>query len=182
MNDKVLIDPTTAADERKSVDAIFSAIEESLGFIPEGLKLYGISPPLLKSFVTAIGYFRSQTRLSQELLAMIRYLSASRHDCRFCIDFNEAILLQLGKELDDIRASRENPDTAPLSDKEKALLKYALDALEEPDAIDEARTEALREQGWSDRDIFEATYVAANNRAFTTMLKTFKLHRQGQLE
>ncbi len=181
MHDNALIDPQPPASDARQVEAVFAMIEESLGFVPDGLRLYGVSPPLLKSFVTAIGHFRGQDRLSQELLATIRYLSASRNHCEFCIDFNEAILLQLGKDQSAIRASRDNPDAAPLPESEKALLKLALDALEDADAIDAARLDGLRQQGWRDRDIFEAVYVAANNRAFTTVLKTFGIHKQGQL-
>ncbi len=181
MKDNVLIDITPPAAERKQVEATFAMIEESLGFVPDGLRLYGISPALLKSFVTAIGYFRAQDKLSQELLATIRYLTASKNSCAFCIDFNEAILLQLGKDRDELQAMREDVEKAPLPDNEKALLKFALGAVDDPDATDAEKIAKLKALGWTDRDIFDAVYVAANNRAFTTMLKTFGIERQGQL-
>ncbi len=181
MNDTVLINPASPTEDEKRVNAIFSAIEKSLGFVPDGIKLYAVSPPLLESFVGAIGYFRGQERLSQELLALIRYVTSSRNHCNFCIDFNEGILLQLGKTLDVIRAAADDLDKAPLPENEKALLQFALDALEQPEAIDSSRIDALKARGWEDRDLFDAVFVAANNRGFTTLLKTFNVDHQGAL-
>ena len=181
MNNTVLIDPTPPEGDQQRVDAIFTGIEKALGFVPDGLKLYGVSPPLLESFVGAIGYFKGQERLGQELLAMIRYVTSSRNECSFCIGFNEAILLQLGKELDDIHATRDDLDKAPLAQNEKALLQLALDSLESPETIDRSRIEQAKSMGWDERDIFDAVYVAANNRAFTTLLKTFNVDHQGSL-
>lgn len=181
MKDNVLINITPPVADQKQVESIFAKIEESLGFVPDGLRLYGVSPALLKSFVTAIGYFRSQERLSQELLATIRYLTANRNHCAFCIDFNEAILLQLGKNRDQLRAAREDVDKAPLPNNEKALLKFALAALDNPSSTGPDDIANVKTHGWSDRDLFDAVFVAANNRAFTTVLKTFGIERQGQL-
>ncbi len=181
MNDNVLIDITPPDTDRNQVETVFSMIEESLGFVPDGLRLYGVSPALLKSFVTAIGYFRAQDRLSQELLATIRYLTASKNDCSFCIDFNEGILLQLGKDRAELQAAREDIQKAPLPDNERALLEFALAALDNPDSASAEDIAKMKALGWTDQDIFEAVYVAANNRAFTTMLKTFGIERQGQL-
>lgn len=181
MSDSVLINPTTPSDDEKRVGAIFAAVEKSLGFVPDGLKLYAISPPLLESFVGAIGYFRAHERLSQELLAFIRYVTSSRNRCNFCIDFNEGILLQLGKTVEAIHATGDDPGNAPLEVAEKALLQFALDSQEQPEKIDRSRIDALRSLGWEERDMFDAVYVAANNRAFTSLLKTFNVDHQGAL-
>jgi uncharacterized peroxidase-related enzyme len=179
MTQAPLIYPVTPAGESETVNAIFNMVEEHIGFVPDGLKLYSLSPPLLQNFAGNIGYFREGTALPAILTTMIRYLVSSAANCSFCVDMNESFLDQMGVDLDAVRAARDNPDLAPLNDMEKSLLKLALKSVENPESISEDEIKAVRAQGWSDRDIFDATVQAANNRAFNYILSTFKIHHQG---
>jgi alkylhydroperoxidase family enzyme len=179
MSNHPLITPTHSGDDKKRVDAIFAQAEKHLGFVPEGLRLYSISPTLLESFFGVVGYFMAHETFRPELTAMIRYLSSSKAGCKFCIDFNEAMLVNLGADLDNVRAAREDLDKAPLEEKEIALVKLALDASDDPESIAKQDIEALKAYGWSEKEIFEATFIAANNRSFTTMLRTFNIEQQG---
>ena len=87
------VNPVIPESDQELVSNIFGGVEEHLGFVPAGLRLYGISPPLLQSFVGTVGYFMGYERLSQKLLAFVRYLVSSDANCHFCIDFNGAILM-----------------------------------------------------------------------------------------
>lgn len=179
MNSTVLINPEVPADGKETVDAIFKGVEEHMGFVPDGLKLYGISPPLLESFFGNIAYFMGHQELSQELLAMIRYLVSSEAGCSFCIDFNEGILINQGKTVEQLQAARENSDNAPLEESEKVLLKIALAAIDNPEGVTGDDLQKARDQGYSDRNIFDVVAIAANNKAFTHVLRTFKIEQQG---
>lgn len=174
-----LLQPVPPAADEARVDAIFKGIKERFGFVPDGLRLYSLSPELLENFLAGVGYFTAHSRISQKLLAMIRYLGSARVDCTFCIDFNEAYLGQLGADLDQVRAARNDIAQAPIAEEERPLLRLALKGMEDPDAVDEADLAAVRANGWSDRDIFDVVALAATNRAFTTILKTFKVEHQG---
>ncbi len=182
MNDKPpLLNPTPPADDKARVDGILNAVAASLGFVPDGLRLYSISPPLLENFVAGVGYFREHPTLRQELLAMIRYLGSSRANCRFCIDLNEGFLSAMGLDLDAIRAARENPAAAPLEPNEIPLLLLALKALDDAASVDEADLDTARTAGWNDQELFDVVTLAANNRAFNIVLKTFNIEHQGAL-
>lgn len=174
-----LLHPVPPAGQEDRVNQVFSGIKAHLGFIPDGLKLYGISPPLLESFVANVGYFMGETQLPPELTTIIRYLVSAQAGCQFCIDMNESFLLQQGHNLDDIRAARSNPDKAPIDDRQKSLLKLALQAIEDPESVNASDLDEVRNQGWTDRDIFDAVVQAANNRAFNFVLRTFKVEAQG---
>ena len=78
-----------------------------------------------------------------------------------------------------MRASRNNPDAAPLEEKEKTLLKLAIKAINTPERVDKTDIETARNQGWGDREIFDAIVQAASNKAFNYVLRTFKLEHQG---
>ena len=178
-NDKPLINPQPPRGEEGRVDAVFGAIQKHLGFVPDGLRLYSFSPPLLESFVGNVSYFNSGERLPPSLMAMIRYLVSWEAKCHFCIDMNEGFLTNMGLDLDAIRAARNNPDAAPIPAKEKPLLMIALKAVNDPESVGEKDIQAARTQGWSDRDIFDVVAQATSNRAFNYVLRTFKVESQG---
>jgi len=174
-----LLTPQPPAGEEARVAAAFGPVEQRVGFVPDGLRLYSFSPPLLESFLANIGYFNSGERLSPVLMTMIRYLVSSGAKCSFCIDLNEGFLANMGVDLDRARAARANPDAAPVPDREKPLLKLALKAVTDPESVSGADIAAARTQGWSDRDIFDVVAQAASNRAFNYVLRTFKVEQQG---
>ncbi|WP_296900681.1 hypothetical protein [Thiohalocapsa sp.] len=174
-----LIEPTPPAGEEGRVNDVFAAVESHLGFVPDALRLYGISPPLLEAFVGNVSYFRGGTSLSPMLTTMIRYLVSVAGDCRFCIDMNEGFLLQMGLDLEHIRAGREDVEQAPVHERERPLLRLALRSTTEPQAITAADLDACRVAGFSDREIFDAVAQATSNRALNLMLATFKVEEQG---
>jgi uncharacterized peroxidase-related enzyme len=182
MNKKesALLYPQAPAGEEDRVNAILGNIEQHLGFVPDGLRLYSISPPLLESFVSNIAYFNmGGTKLPPALTAMIRYQVSWNAGCSFCVDMNEGFLTSMGFDLDTIRATRNNPEAAPLDPKEKALLKFAIKSVEAPEDISSADMDDMHRQGWRDREIFDAVVSAANNRAFNYILRTFNIEHQG---
>lgn len=176
-----LLAPRAPTGQEARVDKVLQEVEERLGFVPDGLRLYSLSPGLLEAFVANVAYFRGDTPLSAQLTAMIRYLVSWRAECRFCIDLNETVLTHLGADLAAIRAARTDPGQAPIEDRERPLLRLALDAVEAPEQVAAEDLQAARDQGWSDRHIFDAVVQATNNRAFNLLLRTFKLEQQGAL-
>ncbi|WP_198265245.1 carboxymuconolactone decarboxylase family protein [sulfur-oxidizing endosymbiont of Gigantopelta aegis] len=179
MNHSVLITPTVSSEDKSRVDAIFNSVQEHMGFIPDGLRLYSISPPLLEAFMGNVGYFMAHEHLSQTLLAMIRYLVSSKANCHFCIDFNAAILMNQGITSEQLRSARANTDDAPINDAEKVLLKLALSAISCPEGISADDIQQAKNQGFSERDIFDVVAIASSNNAFTYVLRTFKVEQQG---
>jgi alkylhydroperoxidase family enzyme len=175
-----LINPQAPNSEKEKVDTIFNSVEESMGVLPDALKLYGVSPTLLENFVGSVGYFMGHSELSQELLAMIRYLVSSDANCPFCIDLNTSRLINnLGKTVEQLQATREDINNAPLSPAEIVLLKIAITSIDNPDAITQDDMQKAYNAGFNDRNIFDAVVMAANNKALTYVLKTFNVDHQG---
>ena len=174
-----LLRPVPPEGEDARVEAIFNLIEENLGMVPDGLRLYGMSPALLESFMGVIGYFMQHSRLSQPLLGFVRYLASDRIGCKFCIELNEGFLINLGFDIDTIRTVRDDIDRAPLSEAEKQLLAIAVMGVTKPGAVSSDDLDLARAEGWSDHDIFEVVAMAANTRAFNLVLKTFKVEGLG---
>lgn len=174
-----LLQPAAPAGEEERVATIFHMAEQHLGFVPDGLRLYSISPPLLETFFTTVGYFRNGTSLSPVLTTMIRYLVSSAAECRFCIDLNEGFLDHLGIDINRARRARDDLSQAPVADNERILLDIALRSVSDPHSVDQADIDAAHAQGWDDRAIFDAVAQATSNRAFNYLLRTFNVEQQG---
>ena len=173
----IRIDMTPPTGEEGRVDAIMEPYREMLGRAPGGMRMLGVSPPLLEHYSATILYYMQHSRLGQPLLTFLRYLVSWRGDCEYCINLNETFLLGAGMDLDGIRAARDNPMLTPLSDREKALLLVALDAVDHPESITAERLNVLRALEWSDRDILDAVWHATSTRAFGRTAECFGLPR-----
>lgn len=165
--------------EEGRVDAVIAPWAAMLGRPPAGLQLFGLSPPLLEHYAAGIDYYMHHPRLGAVLRTFIRYLVSWRGACTYCVDLNEAFLANAGIDLAVARAARNDPRAAPLEPAEQALLLFALDVVERPATVDAARIDALRHAGWSDRDIFDAAWHAAQNRAFGMVAEAFGLPPEG---
>lgn len=176
-----LLNPSAPAGQENKVAALLGAVEERIGFVPDGLRLFSVSPPLLETFVTNVTYFNTESAIGPRLAAMIRYLVSYRADCSFCVDMNEGFLTHMGADLEAVRAARDNIDAAPIEANELPLLRLAVKAVSEPEQVDGTDLQAARRAGWGDREIFDAVAVATSNRAFNMMLRTFKVEHQGDL-
>jgi len=175
-----LISPQTPAGDEQRVAAVFNAIQERMGFVPDAMRLYSLSPPLLENFAGHVSYFNGGgTHLSPELTSMIRYLVSWQSGCTYSTDINEQILIKLGLDQSAVRAARNNPELAPLSDQDKALLRLALKAANSPEFVGQEDLDQARAYGWQERDLFDTVVQAANIRAFNIVVRTFKLEHQG---
>ena len=177
-DDKALLNPTPPAGEEPRVNAVFEMAEQMIGHVPAGMRLYGVSPPLLELFGGTVGYFRNGTALSPLLTTMIRYLGSEQAGCRFCIDMNEGILDSMGVDLGATRAAREDIEQAPVTERELPLLKLAMHAVSTPDDDAALLVEQARAAGWGERELFDAVLQATSNRAFNLVLKTFNVETQ----
>jgi alkylhydroperoxidase family enzyme len=140
--------------------------------VPEPLVLMSASPELAHLQSGVLRYYMTHSNLDMGLLAMIRYLAASELDYSFCIKLNAGLLKMAGGFSDeDLETLKANPGSAPLEDFQKALLLFVLKVIKTPDEVEEKDIDALREMGWTDQDIFDASFHGA------AMIGASKLYR-----
>ncbi len=70
-----------------------------------------------------------------------------------------AALSKQGRGEDFARAVSDDPDSAPLTDRERALLVYCVKLNDAPGAMERGDVEALRTAGLSDAEILHANLV-----------------------
>lgn len=99
------------------------------------------------------------------------------NQCKFCLSSHAGFLAKQGQEGKDIDALwLRDPKKAPgLSPKEIALLEYVKRLTEEPWKITDLDIEALRKAGWTDAELYEATFDTALFAFFNRMANAYGL-------
>ncbi len=163
-------------DAEGAVKEVYDMFLKMGPVIPAPLKMLSVSPDFLKLHSQIIGYFMSHPTLSFTLLAHIRMVVSHRTGYEFCVNFNGGMLTMMADLTDEqIQATLDDPAKASLEDKDKAMLVFVVKAVEEPDSVSQADVDAVREKGWTDRDIYDATAHGANMTAAGILFRAFKM-------
>ncbi len=155
---------------------LFRLIEEKIGYVPNAFKMLAVSETVARNQLEFIGWSQSHPSLSPKFSAILRLLVSREKACSYCIDANTAILQNhFSMTSEQIEALKQNPGDAPLDEREKALLVFVLDAVENSLGVTSADIEALRELGWSDAEILEALYQGAHQVAVDILFNAFNV-------
>ena len=143
--------------------------------IPKPFEMMSVSPDLLKIQSQLLKYYTTHPTLGFPLLTMIRFLVAKEYNYAFCTDFNFHFLKMQGMEDAEIEGTVSAPETAPLEDKDRALLVFVLKTIKTPDAVNAEDVDVLHELGWNDRDILDAVVHGTGMIGPSFMMKAFKM-------
>jgi uncharacterized peroxidase-related enzyme len=104
------------------------------------------------------------------------YVSAL-NQCKFCLSSHAGFLAKQGQEGKDIDALwLRDPKKAPnLTPKERGLLAYVKLLTEEPWKVRDSDIEELRKLGWTDPELYEATFDTALFAFFNRMANAYGL-------
>ncbi len=83
----------------------------------------------------------------------------------------------MGWTLEQVAATRADPAAAQLPERDKALLLFVLNAVQDATSVVAADLDALRSFGWSDGDILDALAHGARMVAGAIIINAFKIVR-----
>jgi uncharacterized peroxidase-related enzyme len=171
-----IIDTVMPDAARGKVAQIYRQCEQKLGHVPNGIKIYSGSPFLLAQQWDLIGYYMSHPSLSFPLLALIRLLVSQENDCTYCVDLNSVMLMDMAGLTEEYLVTlRADPESAPISDKEKRMLRFVLSAVKNPKQVSRSDIETLRDAGWSDSDILDGLGHGARMAASGIIFNALKI-------
>ncbi len=168
MDMKVENPPVTALDlpavdplpERTA--AYFALCEEKLGLVPNVLRAHAFAPAKLEAFTAMYNELMlAESGLSKLEREMIAVVVSSINRCFYCLTAHGAAVRQLSGDPVLGEMLVMNWRVAPLDERQRAMLAFAERLTREPHAIGEADRAALREAGFSDRDIWDIASVVA---------------------
>jgi hypothetical protein len=140
--------------------------------VPDPIQLYSASPRYLLKQMAIAGDYKQDDAYTPELLAALRYIGASTACFGFCSVFNRKMLTTMGLSEAEVDALFTDPGKA-FEPKDAALVAFAAKSVKTPDEVTSEDLDAVREAGWTDPQIFEATAYAAQMNVVGTLFRTF---------
>jgi uncharacterized peroxidase-related enzyme len=140
--------------------AYFATCEQKLGFVPNVLKAYAFDEAKLSAFVAIYNdLMLAPSGLSKLEREMIAVTVSSHNHCYYCLTAHGAAVRLLGQDpvLGELMAM--NWRAARLSQRQRAMLAFAHKLTAEPGAVEEGDRAALRQAGFSERDIWDIAAV-----------------------
>jgi alkylhydroperoxidase family enzyme len=156
---------------------LYAESEQFFGSVPNNVRMLGVSPAVLENQFDFAKYFFAHPNLSVPFLAIMRMLLSTATDSPYCQGLNAGMLRQQGITAEQIEKAKADPRQAPVSDKEKPLLLFVLAATKDPHAVTADQIGALRNLGWTERDIFDALAHGARAVATNILFDAFKVGR-----
>ncbi len=161
-NDAVMSLQLPSADLEPQIRDYFSVCEEKLGFVPNVFKAYAFDNKKLQAFIDMSDDLMlgesGLSRLEREMIAVA--VSAVNH-CHYCLTSHGAAVRYRANDPVLGDTIEHNYRAADLTQKQKAMLDFAVKLTEAPDKIENSDRDLLRQLGFSDRDIWDIAAVAS---------------------
>ena len=141
--------------------AYFAKCEDKLGFVPNVLKAYAFDKPKLSAFVAMYNdLMLAVSGLSKLEREMIAVAVSAHNRCYYCLVAHGAAVRQLSGDPPLGELMVMNYRAARLSERERAMLDFAVKLTAEPWLMEEEDRARLRRAGFSDRDMWDIAAVA----------------------
>ncbi|HLL26397.1 MAG TPA: peroxidase-related enzyme [Xanthobacteraceae bacterium] len=159
--DAVIALDLPAAPLDAGAQAYFAKCEEKLGFVPNVLKAYSFDLAKLKAFIAmSDDLMLAPSGLSKLEREMIAVTVSSANHCHYCLVAHAAAVRKYSGNPQLAETIAANYRAADLDARTRAMLDFAWKITVEPWGIEEADRAALREAGFSDREIWDIAAVA----------------------
>ncbi len=142
--------------------AYFDKCVEKLGMVPNVLLAYAFDEKKLRAFSDMYNdLMLGDSGLSKLEREMIAVAVSSVNKCYYCLTAHGAAVRQLSGNPALGEQLVMNYRAAALSLRHKAMLDFAVKLTERPDRIEDRDRQALRDAGFSDRDIWDISAAAS---------------------
>ena len=158
----IALELETEDDLTDRQQAYFDKCVEKLGMIPNVLQAYAFNPVKLDAFTGMYNdLMLGESGLSKLEREMIAVVCSSVNRCFYCLTAHGQAVRQYSGDpvLGELMVM--NYRAADLTDKQRAMLDFAWKLTEKPWEVDEPDRQALRDVGFSERDIWDIAAVAA---------------------
>ena len=155
--DLPMVDPLPEATQK-----YFDICNDKLGMVPNVLQAYAFDVDKLNAFTSFYNDLMlassGLTKLEREMIAVV---VSSINRCFYCLTAHGAAVRELSGDAKLGEMMVMNYRVADLDTRTRAMLDFAAQITVESYTIEEADRQALRDVGFSDRDIWDIANVAA---------------------
>ena len=155
--------PVPAIDEaREDIRARILAVQEKSGFVPNVFLVLARRPDEFRAFFAYHDALMEKPgNLTKAEREMIVVATSGANQCQYCVVAHGAILRIRAKDPLIADQVAVNYRKADVTDRQKAMLDFAMKVALEAHAIGEADFEALRRHGFDDEDAWDIAAIAA---------------------
>jgi uncharacterized peroxidase-related enzyme len=146
----------------EDIRARILTVQEKSGFIPNVFLMLAHRPEEFRAFMayhdTLMDKSAGLTKAEREMIVVA---VSSRNQCQYCVVAHGAILRIRAKNTliaDQVAANWRKAD---ITDKQKAMLDFAMKVTDRANEVNESDHEALRESGFDDEAIWDIAAIAA---------------------
>ncbi|HUF95116.1 MAG TPA: peroxidase-related enzyme [Acidimicrobiia bacterium] len=137
-------------------------IAERTGFIPNVFLAMGHRPGELRAFMDYHdALMERESGLSKAEREMIVVATSAANDCLYCVIAHGAILRIRAKDSEIADRIATDWRTAPVTERQRAMLDFAVMLARFPEEIDESDFETLHEHDFNDQDIWDIGSITA---------------------
>ena len=154
--DLPMVDPLPEATQK-----YFDICQEKLGMVPNVLRAYAFDIDKLNAFAGMYNdLMLADSALSKLEREMIAVAVSSVNKCYYCLVAHGAAVREMSGDPQLGEALVMNYRVAKSTAKQRAMLDFAVKLTEASAKVEEADRQALRDAGFTDRDIFDIASVA----------------------
>ncbi|MGH1353689.1 MAG: peroxidase-related enzyme [Thalassovita sp.] len=140
----------------------FAICQEKLGMVPNVLRAHAFDIDKLEAFSALYNDLMlgnsGLTKLEREMIAVA---VSSENKCFYCLTAHGAAVRQLSGDPMLGEALVMNYRVAKLTEKQRVMLDFSVQMTKASATIEETDRQALRDAGWTDRDIWDIANTAA---------------------
>lgn len=153
----------------------YQYFNEFFGKVPNIFQFHTASEDIYGIMTQYFQFLSEHKTLSKEFFSYLRLYVSNREKGQYCINFNTAVLQHLGHDAEVLKQAAVDISHANLPKKEIELLKLAIKVSFNANEVSEEDIDAVRKLGYSDKEIYEASYAAIIQMAMAQMVKAFKV-------
>ncbi len=154
---------------------IYDGIEERIKIIPNVVQFYTASPELFDKIMELVSHYTDHPNFDRATVAYIRMLISNRENATYCILLQSGILRSLEIPESDIETAKQDHTMVNLPAKNQAIICFVLDQMYGKLTDTKSRIDQLKELGWTEKDIFEASVLGAIQKGMVNVIKTFEV-------
>jgi len=152
----VALDVAGDASISDATQKYFDICQEKLGMVPNVLQAYSFDDTKLRAFTDFYNdLMLADSGLSKLEREMIAVAVSNVNKCYYCLTAHGAAVRQYSGDPILGEQMVMNYRVARLSDRQRAMLDYAVKLTETPHAMEDADRQKLTDVGFSDRDIWD---------------------------
>lgn len=158
--------PDESAGEQTA--KMYAAAEAGYGYLPNMVKAFGHRPEVMESWSALLSIIKANMDLRRyELVTMA---AAREMRSSYCLLAHGSVLLRDTFSAEEIRRIAHDPDTAPIDEDERAIMRFAAKVVRDATSIEKSDVDVLKQHGLSDAEIFDIVTVATVRCFFSKTL------------